>query len=103
MNGRMIPGMAIVQGTVLPQQRGSFTSISTSVQQLSAATGTFISGFVVVKGADGLLQHYNWIGLTAVAFTLVSFYVVRQVKQIEMPSPTQAPQNLTSRPAPSEA
>jgi predicted MFS family arabinose efflux permease len=85
MNGRMIPGMALVQGTVLPQQRGSFTSISTAVQQLSAAAGTFLSGFIVIKGADGLLQHYNWVGLSAVAFTLVSFYVVRQVKQVEMP------------------
>jgi predicted MFS family arabinose efflux permease len=86
MNGRMIPGMAIVQGTVLPQQRGSFTSISTSVQQLSSAAGTFLSGFIVIKGTDGLLQHYNWVGLTAVAFTLISFYVVRQVKQVEMPT-----------------
>lgn len=104
MNGRMIPGMALVQGTVLPQQRGSFTSISTSVQQLSAAAGTFLSGFIVVKGTDGLLQHYNWVGLTAVAFTVVSFYVVRQVKQIEMPAqmPGQA-QNNSSRPTPSEA
>ncbi|TAE24800.1 MAG: MFS transporter [Candidatus Kapaibacterium sp.] len=86
INGRMIPGMALVQGTVLPQHRGSFTSISSSVQQLSSAAGTFIAGFVVAKGADGLLQHYNWIGFFAVGVTVLSLYVVRQVKQLPMPS-----------------
>ncbi|MCU0426203.1 MAG: MFS transporter [Candidatus Kapabacteria bacterium] len=85
INGRMIPGMALVQGTVLPQQRGSFTSISSSVQQLSGAMGTFLSGFVVVKGADGLLQHYNWVGAVAAFVTLISLYVVRQIKQIQVP------------------
>lgn len=85
INGRMIPGMALVQGTVLPQHRGSFTSISSSVQQLSGAAGTFISGFIVVKGADGLLQHYNWVGFVAVLFTLISLYIVRQIKQVPMP------------------
>jgi MFS transporter, DHA1 family, inner membrane transport protein len=83
INGRMIPGMALVQGTVLPQQRGSFTSISTSVQQLSSAVGTFLSGAIVVKGADGLLQHYNWVGWAAITVTLVSLVIVRNVKQIE--------------------
>lgn len=86
INGRMIPGMALVQGTVLPQHRGSFTSISSSVQQLSGAVGTFISGFIVVKGSDGLLQHYNWVGFVAVLFTLISLYIVRQIKQVPMPS-----------------
>lgn len=82
INGRMIPGMALVQGTVMPQHRGSFTSISSSVQQLSGAIGTFISGFIVVKGSDGLLQHYNWVGFVAVLFTLISLYVVRQINQV---------------------
>jgi predicted MFS family arabinose efflux permease len=86
MNGRMIPGMALVQGTVLPQQRGSFTSISTSVQQLSSAAGTFLSGFIVIKGTDGLLQHYNWVGFSAIAFTIISLFIVRQIKQVQMPS-----------------
>lgn len=85
INGRMIPGMALVQGTVLPQHRGSFTSISSSVQQLSGAAGTFISGFIVVKGADGLLQHYNWVGGVAVVVTLISLYIIRNVQQIQMP------------------
>jgi predicted MFS family arabinose efflux permease len=85
INGRMIPGIALVQGTVLPEQRGSFTSISTAVQQLSSATGTFLSGFVVVKGADGLFRHYDWVGFVAIAFTLLSLVIVPRIKQIQAP------------------
>lgn len=86
INGRMIPGMATIQGTVTPQNRGSFTSISTAVQQVASGLATFGAGFLVHKGASGLLINYNIVGFVAIAFTLVSIVVIRGITQVEMPN-----------------
>lgn len=83
INGRMIPGMATIQGTVTPQNRGSFTSVSTAVQQVASGLATFGAGFLVHKGASGLLINYNIVGFVAIAFTLVSIIVIRGIKQAE--------------------
>jgi MFS transporter, DHA1 family, inner membrane transport protein len=85
IGGRMIPAMTIVQGTVLPQERGSFTSISTAIQQVTSGLATFGAGFIVKKGLDGTIQHYDWVGYVAVLFTIVSFFVIRSIRQVEMP------------------
>lgn len=83
INGRMIPGMATIQGTVTPQNRGSFTSVSTAVQQVASGLATFGAGFLVHKGASGLLVNYNIVGFVAIAFTLVSIVVIRGIKQAD--------------------
>lgn len=84
INGRMIPGMATVQGTVTPQNRGSFTSISTATQQVSSGLATFGAGFLVHKGTDGLLINYNIVGFVAIAFTILSILIIRGIRQVEV-------------------
>ena len=92
VNGRMIPSMAMIQGTVTPQMRGSFTSISTSVQQVSSGVATFIAGFFIHKGANGLLVNYNLVGWIAIVFTIISIGVIHGIAQIETPlSPSSSP------------
>jgi MFS transporter, DHA1 family, inner membrane transport protein len=97
IGGRMIPAMTIVQGTVFPQERGSFTSISTAIQQVTSGVATFGAGFIVKKGLDGTIQHYDWVGYVAVAFTLISLVIVWQIRQVEVPS-MQRPEPITSVP-----
>jgi predicted MFS family arabinose efflux permease len=89
INGRMIPSMAMIQGTVTPQMRGSFTSISTSVQQISSGVATFIAGFFIHKGASGLLINYNLVGWIAIVFTIISIGVIHGIAQIETPPSTE--------------
>jgi predicted MFS family arabinose efflux permease len=99
INGRMIPGMATIQGTVTPQNRGSFTSISTAVQQVASGLATFGAGFLVHKGANGLLINYNIVGFVAIAFTLVSIVVIRGIRQVEIPqyAPASAQEHSTNK------
>ena len=69
--GRMIPAMALITGTVEPQRRGSFMSIQSSVQQLSAGAASLFAGMIVVKDAQGHLLHYGVIGWIAAITSLL--------------------------------
>lgn len=79
---RFVPAMALITSTVEPKLRGSFMSINSSVQQLSAGLGSFAAGFIVKESATGALLHYSWVGFIACAITLVSVWIVRHLKPV---------------------
>ncbi|UXR63397.1 MFS transporter [Bdellovibrio bacteriovorus] len=81
--GRMIPATALVSGTARPQNRGSFMSIVSCVQQLSSAVSSYIAGLIVTTGADGKLEHYSVVGYIAIAFTFVAIFLSRRIEAIE--------------------
>ena len=82
ITGRMIPAMSLMTSIVKPQNRGSFMSMSSSVQQLSAGAAAFISGNIVIQGTNGL-QNYNYVGYLAVAATLVAIFMSYKLKTLE--------------------
>jgi MFS family permease len=81
--GRMIPGTAMVSGTVKPQYRGSFMSIVSCVQQLASALSSYFAGLIVTTGPTGRLENYNVVGYVAVAFTFVAIYLSRNIHSVE--------------------
>lgn len=83
VSGRMIPAMALINGTVEPQRRAAFLSLNGSVQQLAAAAGSSLSGIVIVKGADGTLLHYGWIGIWAALTTLIGVFLIGGIKPLD--------------------
>lgn len=82
--GRMIPANAIVTSTVLPQQRGGFMSINSSLQQLSAGIASYIAGVIVVNNEAGELVNYNYVGYFAIFFSLVCIALSFTIKQIDV-------------------
>lgn len=82
ITGRMIPAMSLMTSIVKPENRGSFMSMSSSVQQLSAGAAAFISGNIVIQGTSGL-QNYNYVGYLAVAATLVAIFMSYKLKTLE--------------------
>jgi len=79
---RFVPAMALITSSVEPKLRGSFMSINSSVQQLSAGLASFSAGYIVKESATGSLLHYSWVGFVACAITLVAVWVVRHLKQV---------------------
>lgn len=79
-SGRFIPAQAMVTATVQPKNRGSFMSIVSSMQQLSAGIASYIAGVIVVKQPNGEMLHYNWVGYMSVAAALVTLLLVRRIK-----------------------
>jgi MFS transporter, DHA1 family, inner membrane transport protein len=71
--GRAVAAQAMVSNVVPPAQRGSFMSFNSSMQQLGTAAASFVSGLVVVTGANGKLEHYNWLGYISIFILLCCF------------------------------
>ena len=78
-SGRFIPAQAMVTATVEPQNRGSFMSIVSSMQQLSAGLAAYIAGLVVIKQTNGEMLHYNWVGLMSIAAAVITLFLVRRI------------------------
>ncbi|MBC5772493.1 MFS transporter [Pontibacter sp. KCTC 32443] len=79
---RFVPAMSLITSSVEPKLRGSFMSINSSVQQLSAGVAAFLSGLIVQEAADGKLLHFNWDGVLACLITLVTIWAVRYIKTV---------------------
>jgi len=75
--GRGVSAQAMISNVVHADQRGSFMSFNSSVQQLGTAIASFTSGFVVIKDSSGKLQHYEWLGYLSVFVLLVALMLGR--------------------------
>ena len=84
-NGRMVPSTTMETAVIRPENRGSYMSIRSSVQQLTAGLASYIGGLILAEkpsvfSADAkALVHYNYVGIIAVIFSLVSLYVARKL------------------------
>jgi predicted MFS family arabinose efflux permease len=82
--GRMIPAMAIVSGTVMPKNRGSFMSLQASLQQLSLGCASFLAGLIVVKDpATGALLRYPYVGYISLVLGVLSIYLISRIKVVD--------------------
>jgi predicted MFS family arabinose efflux permease len=79
VGGRMVPAMAMITGIVPPERRGSFMSLVSSTQQMATALASYVAGLVVIRGNEGHLVRYNYMGYLAVVFTFVALWLVRQL------------------------
>ncbi len=64
-----------------PVQRGAFSAISASVQQLSGGLASVVSGHIVVVGSDQKLQHFDTVGFVVVASTLTSLLLLWRLQR----------------------
>lgn len=80
VSGRMVPAMAIITETTLPQNRGSFMSFNSSVQQLSAGFAAFLAGTLIYENkASSQLEGYNYAGVLAAVAIIISLWAIRRV------------------------
>lgn len=70
--GRAVTAQAMISNVVLPEQRGSFMSFNSSVQQLGSAFASFVAGFLVIKDSSGKLRNYEWVGYTSILVLLTT-------------------------------
>lgn len=83
VSGRNVPGLALITSTVSPENRGSFMSFNSAVQQLSAGLATLIAGVIITAGADGKLYDFGWVGILASAVSILTIPLVRRIKPVE--------------------
>jgi predicted MFS family arabinose efflux permease len=75
--GRAVTAQAMISNVAEAEQRGSFMSFNSSVQQLGTALASVIAGFVVIKNRAGKLEHYNWVGYISIFVLLLGLVLAR--------------------------
>lgn len=80
---RMIPSQALISAIPDPSQRGSFSAVSASLQQLSGGLGSVLAAAIIAENPDGSLRHFDWLGYIVVGTACVSlvgmYFVQRSV------------------------
>src|SRR6201996_1081904 len=69
---RMIPSQALISAIPEPSQRGSFSAVGASLQQLSGGLGSVLAAAIIAQNTDGTLRHFDWLGYIVVATSLAS-------------------------------
>ncbi len=82
-NGRLVPTQAMTTSVVLPQNRGGFMAINSSVQLLAQALATYGAGSIIGKTATGQLTNYGTVGFLAMAAIFGSIFIARYVKPVD--------------------
>ena len=80
MNGRMVPGMALVASTASPKLRGTFMALNSSVQSAAMGVATFIGGLVISRDAQGLVQYFWVNALLGVIATVLGLLLVGRLR-----------------------
>lgn len=81
---RMIPSQALVSAIPDPKSRGAFMSVTGSMQQLAGGLGAMLAGMIVVRQADGHLEHFDILGYVlcgTVTMTVVMLYFISRMTQ----------------------
>ena len=80
MNGRMIPGMALLTSAAQPQYRGTFMSLNGAVQSVSIGLASWVGGLLIQRDAQGQVTHYWLCAVVGVAASLMAYYLAKHVK-----------------------
>ncbi|MBN3584443.1 MFS transporter [Algoriphagus aestuarii] len=79
-NGRYVPAAAIITGTAKPENRGSFLSFNSAIQQMAAGLASLIAGIIIGENASGQLTNFNLVGYLAIFFSLLCLPLAKRVK-----------------------
>jgi predicted MFS family arabinose efflux permease len=92
VNARWVPALAMISGSATPQNRGSFMSFVGCTQQLAAAAGAMVSGWIVVKDeTTGQLLRYGWTGYIALGMSMVAILFSYRVRVVDVDPPVIPP------------
>jgi len=86
-NGRMVPAMALITGTAKSENRGSFLSFNSAVQQLSAGLASFVAGLILAEGMNGELINYNFVGYIAIFLSVLCIPLAGRIKIVDIEGP----------------
>lgn len=85
-NGRIVPSTTMVTSVIKPENRGSFMSIRSSIQQLSSGSAAMLAGFIIseepstaIEGAKALI-NYEYVGYVAVVFSIIALFIARLLR-----------------------
>ncbi len=82
VSGRWVPAMAMVTASVEPRRRGSFMSVTSSIQQISSGIASFGAGLIIGKSPSGSLTHFEIVGAIAVATSFLCIFLSKRIRTV---------------------
>lgn len=85
-NGRIVPSTTMVTSVIRPENRGSFLSIRSSIQQISSGLAALIAGFIIsekpstITPGSKALINYEYVGYVAIVFSIIVLFIARKLK-----------------------
>ena len=83
VTGRFIPIMAMITINVAPQLRGSFMSLISSAQQISAGLASLVAGSIIGLSATGEMTNFGVVGIVASIATILCILLVIKFRAVE--------------------
>jgi predicted MFS family arabinose efflux permease len=96
ISARMISSQALMSAVPSQVDRGSFMSVSASIQQISGGIASVLAGLIVAENSDGSLLHFDILGyvvIGAIALTMIMMRLLNRYVQ------SLAPLNPMAKPA----
>jgi len=75
--GRAVTAQAMLSNVVQSEQRGSFMTFNSSVQQLGTGLASLLAGVIVFSDKTGKLYHYEWVGYISIIVLLLGLLLGR--------------------------
>ena len=75
INGRFVPAITLITSVIKPENRGSFLSVRTAVQQFGSSISALIAGLVIARDDLDHLLYFNVVGYIAIICTFIAIYV----------------------------
>ncbi|MTI23303.1 MFS transporter [Fulvivirga sp. RKSG066] len=85
-NGRIVPSTTMVTSVIKPENRGSFMSIRSSIQQISSGLAAMLGGFIISEKPSTVTENakalvgYEYVGYIAIAFSIGAIFVARLLR-----------------------
>jgi predicted MFS family arabinose efflux permease len=84
VSSRMISSAALISAVPSLADRGSYMSISSSLQQLSGGVAATAAGLIVKESPSGAIEHFDIVGYVLVTTTLLTavmmYFINRRVE-----------------------
>lgn len=88
VSSRMIPSQAMMSAVPTPADRGSFMSVSSSVQQISGGIAAVLGGMIVSEGPGGVLEHFDTLGNVVIGASCVTLFMMYRIAStLQAPPP----------------
>lgn len=84
ISARMISSSALMSALPDASDRGSYMSVSSSIQQISGGIAAAVAGIIVVQNPDGSLGHFDVLGdviVGSTVVTMVMMYIIHKYLQ----------------------
>lgn len=79
-SGRMISPNTLITAAAGRENRGSFMSIKSALQQFAIGMSSIISGLIITQGPDGKFQNYPYVGYLSILMCILSLWMVSRIR-----------------------